>query len=403
MKRLIGYMAALCLLAITVGCGGVTSTGTLAYISNSNGTGFTVFTVNTDGTLTTSDISPQSTPAAPKTLVFSANGKWAYFLDTPGDNVYAYTRAGNGDLSIQIGVYPVSAGASSLAVAPNNNFLYVSLPSTGQLQYFAIDPATGILTGATPTNITYAINQLVMSPSGGVLFGLAGTQQAVVSFTLNSSSGVATLASTTPVGPKPSYMVLSENGSYMYVLDSQATAPIVNSTGQTIASAPIFFGFNVQGNGTLLTMNGSPFQENPALLPTATFPAGNYPSGPISGATSNDNRYLYIANQGSHNVSVFKIGTTTGQPTEVLGSITTVNGVQVSVASPFDCGTLCTTPSFLAVAKANNALYLIDSTPGANKIFQLGIDQNTGDLRALNPPFVSPESASSNPTWITIR
>ena len=53
MKRLIGYTAALCLLAFTVGCGGVTSTGTLAYISNSTGTGFTVYTVNTDGTLTT--------------------------------------------------------------------------------------------------------------------------------------------------------------------------------------------------------------------------------------------------------------------------------------------------------------------------------------------------------------
>jgi 6-phosphogluconolactonase (cycloisomerase 2 family) len=400
MKRLIGYTAALCLLAITVGCGGVTSTGTLAYISNSTGTGFTVFTVNTDGTLSTSDISPQSTPQAPKTLQFSANGKWAYFLDNAGNNVYAYTRAGNGDLSIQIGVYPVSAGASSLAVAPNSQFLYVALPSTGQLQYFSIDPATGILTGATPANITYAINQLVMSPSGGVLFGLSATQQAVVTFTLNSSSGIATLAGTTPVGANPSYMILSANGNYMYVLDSQATTPIYSS-GVQIASAPIFFGFNVQSNGTLLIMNGSPFQENPALLPTATFPAGNYPAGPIAGATSNDNRFLFIANQKTHNISVFRIGTTSGEPTEVLGSITTVNGIQQSVASPFDCGTLCTTPSFLAVSSGNNALYLLD-TP-SSKIFQLGIDQNTGALRALNPAFVSAESATSDPTWITIR
>ena len=95
MKRLIGYTAALCLLAITVGCGGVTSTGTLAYISNSNGTGFTVFTVNTDGTLTMSNISPQSTPTRRRTEgdpVFP-NGKWAYFLDNARRRISTPTPA----------------------------------------------------------------------------------------------------------------------------------------------------------------------------------------------------------------------------------------------------------------------------------------------------------------------
>ena len=62
---------------------------------------------------------------------------------------------------------------------------------------------------------------------------------------------------------------------------------------------------------------------------------------------------------------------------------------------------VCSTPSFVAVAKANNALYLLDTPAG--KIFQFAINQNTGQLRALNPAFVSAESATSNPTWITIR
>ena len=66
------------------------------------GTGFTVFNVNTDGTLTMASISPQTTPAAPKMLQFSANGKWAYFLDAAGANIYAYTRAGNGTLATPI-------------------------------------------------------------------------------------------------------------------------------------------------------------------------------------------------------------------------------------------------------------------------------------------------------------
>jgi len=402
MKRLIGYTAALCLLAFTVGCGGVTSTGTLAYLSNSNGTGFTVFNVNTDGTLTTSDISPQSTPAAPKRLVFSPNGKWAYFLDNAGTNLYAYTRAGNGELSTQVQPpYPLPAGATALAVAPNNNFVYVALPVTLQLQVFSIDPSTGILTGSTAQNIGYAIDQLVMAPGGGALFGLAVSQQAVVSFTLNSSSGNVTSKVSYPVGANPSYMILSQNGSYMYVLDSVLTAPFGNSTAPCTTGStcsPTFFAFNVQSNGTLLYMNGQPFQENADLI------TGIYPKDPIGGATSNDNRWLFIANQGTHNISVFKIGTTSGEPTEVLGAITTVNGIQQSSASPFDCGFgggACTTPSFLSVSNANNALYVLDTA--ASKIFQIAIDQNTGKLRALNPAFVSGESSSSQPVWITIR
>src|SRR5476649_1438023 len=116
MKRLIGYTAAICLLALMVGCGGVTSTGTLAYISNSQGTGFTVFTVNTDGTLTKSSISPQNTPAAPKVLQFAPNGKWAYFLDQGGANIFAFVRAGNGQLTTQIDEVNVSGQASSLVI-----------------------------------------------------------------------------------------------------------------------------------------------------------------------------------------------------------------------------------------------------------------------------------------------
>ena len=149
MKRLIGCVAVLCLLALTVGCGGVTSNGTLAYISNSNGTGFTVFQVNNNGTLTTSTISPipSSTPSGdgPKVIQFSANGKWAYFLDAAGNYIYAYTRSGNGTLPIFIGQYAVN-GASSLVIAPNSTYLYVSLPNVavpnGKTAELAIFPST---------------------------------------------------------------------------------------------------------------------------------------------------------------------------------------------------------------------------------------------------------------------
>jgi 6-phosphogluconolactonase (cycloisomerase 2 family) len=248
------------------------------------------------------------------------------------------------------------------------------------------------------------MSQLVLAPGGATLYGLAPAQQQVVAFSLNATAGTIASTLTYSVGSDPSYMILSTNGSYMYVLDHTDVG--VNDDG--IPGSPRIIAFNVSGN-VLTHMAGWPFFENADAI------TGQIPSNPVAGATSNDSRFLFIANQGTHNISVFRIipssGTagTAGEPTEVLGSTTTVNGISTSTASPFDCGSGCTTPSFVTVANANNALYLIDSgqptaTPAIpSKIFQYAINQNTGQLRALNPAFVSPESATSNPTWITIR
>jgi 6-phosphogluconolactonase (cycloisomerase 2 family) len=424
MKRLIGCVAVLCLLALTVGCGGVTSNGTLAYVSNSHGTGFTVFTVNTNGTLTTSTISPLTvSPAAgdgpgPKVIQFSANGKWAYFLDAAGENIYAYTRSGNGTLPIFIGQTAVN-GASSLVIAPNSTHLYVALPNvavlggkTGELRVFSIDQSTGILNGGQPVDVGYSITQLVMNPSGSLLFGLAPGQQTVVSWTLNSTSGAAVQSATLSVGTLPDYMILSANGLYMYVLDATATTTIPNVANcgtppvagctELPGPSPNFYAYTVGTDGTLQAIGSqgasAVFNEN------ADLQTGVFPTNPVGGVTTNDSRYLFIVNQGSKNISVFKIATPTngnpGEPIEVIGSLTTINGISTSTASPFSC-TGCAGPSFAAASKSNNALYVLDESTG--RVFQFSMNENSGVLRALNPASVSAESSTSQPTWITIR
>jgi 6-phosphogluconolactonase (cycloisomerase 2 family) len=400
MKRLIGYTAALCLLAIMVGCGGVTSTGTLAYVSNSTGTGFSVYTVNTDGTLTQSSISPQDTPTGPMVLKFTANGKWAYFLDT-GGNLYGYTRTGDGSLQTLIDTYPVGASASSLVISPNSTFIYVALPnpsnpSLAQLATYSIDQSTGILTQVGSNAYPgYSLTQLVINSAGSLLYGLSPSQAAVVPFSLSASSGVATQGTPQSVGIDPIYMVLSVNSSFLYVLDHTGTTAVqFSSNGTPTAYSPNIFGFNIGTTGALTAMPGSPFNENPDATTSI------YPTNPIAGATTNDSRYLYVANQGSHNISIYKINSTSGVLTEVLNTTTLVNGVSVTSGSPFDCGTGCTTPSFVAVSSANNAMYLLDESAG--KLFQFKINQNTGQLRAQSPA-IPTGSALSNPTWITIR
>lgn len=418
MKRLIGYAAAICLLALTAGCGGVTSTGTLAYISNSAGTGFTVYNVNSNGTLTLSDISPVNAPVGPKVLQFSANGKWAYYMDSGGTQIYGYTRAANGQLATPVGPpQPVGPAASSLVISPNSQFLYVALPNTGsssllgQLAVFQIDQSTGILTQVqTNLSLGYRITQLVISSNGTALYGLAPAQQSVVTFSLNTSSGVATLVNPYSVGSNPANdaMILSPNGDYMYIPDQSDTTPIVVN-GVTVNS-PDIYAYTVTGTTLtkMPTQNSGAigiFNENPSCpqlqgqTPTTCTPVAT--TQPVAGVITTDNRFLFIANQGSANISVFRINTTNGQLTEVTGVTTLVNGVSVSTSSPFDCGTGCGTPSFLALANSNNALYVLDTTAG--KVFQFAVDVNSGAPRALSPTSQGAESATSKPTWITIR
>jgi 6-phosphogluconolactonase (cycloisomerase 2 family) len=426
MKRLIGCVALLCLAALMASCGGGAKSGTLAYVSNSTGTGFTVFSVNTDGSLSPASISPITTPAPPKVIQFSPNGRWAYFLDAAGSNIFAFTRAGNGSLATHIDTFPVSGGASSLVITPNSKFLYVALPGalSGELAIYSIDQSTGILSQVGSNLLLgYQISQLLVSPNGDVLYALAPAQHTVLTFTIqNTNSGVLTGPNTFSVGPNPPQngMILSANGSFLYVLDQtqtgiQTTNGQVNGTGVTVSGqSPTIFAFLTSSTGNLQPIGGSPFHENANLAPLGKTPpeAAQFPTDPIAGVTSNDSRFLFVVNQGSHNISVFCIGpsscATTSNPgelTEVTGSVTSVNGVPTSTASPFDCG--CTEPGFIAISKNNNAIYVLNegqlSVPQAqNAVFQFSVDQTTGRLRPFSPASLD-LGTNTSPTWITIR
>ena len=364
MKRLIGCTAVLCLMALAAGCGGSAHSSTLAYVSNSTGTGFTVFNVNNNGTLTVASISPQTTPTAPQLLQISPNGKWAYFLDSSTRQlIYGFTRSGNGTLTTAItgSPFPLTTAASSLVISPNSQFVYVALPGSKEIAIFLVDPSTGQLTELGSNQpVSSAITQLAIAPDGLALYGLSPAGQSVLSFFLSPTSGAAT-PSNSPgaIGQSApdNGLILSTDGNFLYVPDTIETgtfttqAPGITLTGES----PTIYGFSTKTNGlegVLQPISGRVFHENADLVTQA------FPTVPVAGATSNDSRWLFIANQGSKNISVFDIHTLTGAaPQEVRGTVTIVNQVPVSTASPFPCSTTTScTPALVAVSKLNNAM-----------------------------------------------
>ena len=334
-----------------------------------------------------------------------------------GGSIYGYVRAGNGTFSEKINNSPFSLGtlgATSLVISPNNGFLYVAEPNAGDgsLATFTIDSSTGELGLGNPVPYgATGISQLAITPSGSALYGLLPASGAVMGWSLNN--GNASYVITTPAGVTPTYMVLSANGSYMYVLEFSDTSLYPTVASGVTGQSPNILGFFVgTGNnvGTLPPMSstggfGNIFNENADLV------TGLFPTNPYGGATSYDSRFLFVVNRGTSNISVFKIAAaTTNNPggglDEVKGSINRTVQPPVSTASPFPCGAAggCGAPSFLAVAKADNALFVLNdganSNTGPGSIFQFAIDENTGQLRPLNPASVT---TGNGPTWITIR
>jgi hypothetical protein len=440
MKRLIGCTAVLCLLALTVGCGGAASSHTLAYVSNTTGTGFTVLTVNNDGTLVPSDIGTQGTGST-KQIQFTQKSSFAYYLDGSGMNVIGYRRSGNGTFEQEVNGSPrqLNQPGSSLVMSPDGLFVYVSIPGElgGSLAVFSIDQGTGQLfeEGGGDQFVGYPITQLVMpSPHGGVLYGLVPSNGQVVTIAVNSgpsSTGLPTPNSSPipyavgstppcynnpiPTPPAPcNGMILSANGNYLYVVDTTATSLVTDDAGLQGYSPNIYW-FSTNNGSNVLTFNGVKHEDSDLTLdppgcglPPA--PACAFPQNPVAGATSIDSRFLFIANQGTHNVSVFDIHTLPGgEPKEISnGTVSNQGGVVVSTKSPFDCGghlpgqtgPVCIAPDFIAVSPANpNFLYVLDTS--ASTIFQF-TDQGTGSMRPLNPYFAS-LPAGGNATSITFR
>ena len=267
-------------------------------------------------------------------------------------------RASDGTLQPQAQGSPNSInagplGASSLAISPNSQFIYVATPggATELAVYRIVNENTGQLNLVQQSNpvVTVPITQLAMSPSGNVLYGLSPAVPSnghVVAITLDPAGGlpIAQVAQNVGSATPDNGMILSANGKYLYVLDdSQPTQPNYTDLNNITGISPTIYDFTTclatsecATNPARLVSIGGPFHEDADLAQTPPL----FPQGPVAGATSRDSQYLFIANRDTHNISVFDIHTKPdGEPVEFNGgAVTNVGGTPVSTNSPVRCG-----------------------------------------------------------------
>lgn len=330
------------------------------------------FQIHSNGALTA--LTPENSAAGsnPVAVLIHPPGDFAYIANFLGNNVTLLAvNKGNGQLSVPVNTNPIppstppnifaaGTGPIAMAMGPAGTFLYVANQGSGNITGFTIDPTTGnlgavagspflITPGNTPASHPRSI---AVSPKGNFLFVTDPALGTVASFSIDAH-GVLTESAGSPfalgAGATPAFVTVEATGRFVYVTD-----PAHNSV----------LAFSIQSGGSLSPITGSPFA------------AGNQPGAMTSGPQG---AALYVANQGSNDVSAFVIDSNTG----ALGAVT---------GSPFLTGGKG--PSYLAAS--STFLYVTDATTNDVAAFTIG---SNGALKAV---VGSPFNVPTSPTWVTL-
>ncbi|MDT8066722.1 MAG: beta-propeller fold lactonase family protein [Terriglobia bacterium] len=293
----------------------------------------------------------------------------------------------------QTGLQPIG-----MAATPDGKFVYVLNANSGTVSQFAVaadgsltQPASAIGTGLQPTAIAvdpqerFAVVANTNSGAGGTLSV----------YNINSTTGILTLASTSATllniaDPK----TVAISGNYVYVADAD-TIDVLVFNPQTFAftfasGSP----FSAGPAGTSITGLYSPPQASTVLYAAdgntnsllsfsisggALQATGSLPTGtqPVALVADNQNRFLFVANSVSDNISVFAVNATTGALTAASTTALTTG----------------TAPNALAYDPVNN--FLIISESGTKQILPLAVNTSTGGLSTLSGSMAVTNSPSA--------
>jgi len=268
------------------------------------------------GALTAVAGSPFQVGSPPTSLAFDASGSYLYVTSYSGPTapvgtvISAYSVNNSGAL-VPLAKNTVSSELSTVVVA--GNYLYVAGYYTNSISVFSIGstgelsqnvPGSPFATDTGPYNIVADLSGSVLyTANNGTPTATEATPGSISAFTINSSTGALTPVSGYPqpiavhgaisIDPKGRFLLVPETaGVSLYAIDTTT--------------------------GTLSAVSGSPF------------PAGTDPS-----LVSIDpmDRFVYVVNEGSANVSEFTF--------ESTGALTPLAGSPVPVVSnPSDMATV---------------------------------------------------------------
>jgi 6-phosphogluconolactonase len=329
------------------GIGGGSTATYLAYLDSIAGN-LNVASIPTSGTLATVAGSPYLAGSQPVAMAVTPDGKFIYVVNSSSGNVNQYTIASNGTLTQP--VPPISTGVqpSAMAIDPAERFALVANKGPSTLSVYTINSSTGALTASgSPITLNVAGPQSI-TINGDFVF--VASANAIDVLIYNSTTQSFSFGTGSSLGSS-----LSANIVALYA-PPQATNRLyaLDSTGNAILS------FAVSNTG-VLTQGVS----------TGT---GTQPSAMVPDSA---NHFLFVANQGSSNLSVFAVDASTGALTPAATTLVTT----------------AANPNALAYDPVNNFLFV--STSGTQQIQTYAVNTTTGALTAKGTAFTVPNAPAA--------
>lgn len=344
------------ILFLTACGGGRTGAGTpgsansslMAYVLNQGDGSVAIFNVDkSTGALTASGLPSVSTGNGPYAIAVTPNKQFAYVANRLGNSVSAYQIASNGALS-PIGTN-ISTGSAplSIVVDPSGRYVYTANSGDNTLSGFAIN-GSGTLTAiaGSPINLsTLTPLHLESSPTTNVIYvattGGNASNNTIIAYTVNASSGALTTVGSGGITTTPQ--------PYSFAIDATGKAAIstnqdsgtlstfaVNagalSTGSTVAianSKPTWVTISPNGQYAYVVdqannnLSSFTFDASTASLTAngSSVATGNYPQFVTVDPTGH---FVYSVNTSDNTLSAFAIGSS--------GTLTSLSG------SPFNVG-----------------------------------------------------------------
>ncbi len=328
--------------------------------------------------------------------------RFAYVVNRGSNNVSAYgIDATTGTLAAIAGSpFPVGTLPVAIAADQTGHFVYVVNQADETISAFTIDHSSGALTPVTgsPFASGSGPTSVAIDPTSSFIYVTNGAANTLSEYAITAVSGALTAVpgSPFPTGASPSSVVVPSDENVVLVanqsdgtisvfgplgdggLTPNIVPPLVTGTGPGSLAMDIsdhLYVANIASD--TLSAFGEIFTNEPN---TAT---GSYSTGstPISVAISPLDNFVYVANQGSNNISAFALDAMTG-------------ALMPLAESPFAAAD---EPSAVAVDPTGSFLYVVNAAAGNVSVD--AIDPTTGALSAVNG---SPYAAGTNPSAIAI-
>jgi 6-phosphogluconolactonase (cycloisomerase 2 family) len=332
------------------------------------------------GALTATGQAPVWAHWGPTRIASDSGGYRLYVANQGSHDVSAYfINRDNGYLSAVPGANFADGGwTTDIRVHPSNQFVYVSIEGNvhgnsgdNGVAGFSVASNGSLVPVPGSPFITNGGNfTLAIDPNGKYLYASGEVSNSdgggvIYAFSIDQSNGALTAVPGSPYSITPATCKYCWSYENAYDLTIDRTGNFLIAPGYMNG---VVYVYRIdQGNGTLTSVSGSPFDDDEISCPTSEYCTGGEPT---SVTVAVNNKYLFVQNQADDDIVTFQIDASTGTLTLVSKS--------PSPNSMFiydDCLRVDPSGSFLY-----SSGFFLDGTDQHGEFYGLAIDQANGSL-----------------------